>query len=297
MMDDAHAAVDSHRVRTLSEKFHDKRYRDGYVAAHTRGVLARQMRNFRGERSQAEYGAIIGKRQTVVSRLESPAYGSWTLRTMLQIARKENVAVLVRFVDFPTFLSFTDDMSDEALFPQAYDEAEVDRFAAYEERSISYHNFIPPDINIATSMGPHTSVGLAAYPDIFFPGPFTIGAPLGTLGASEFLPQLQNVGNFAGGVWPASNFTIAPLTGAEVVRVPPPPPTALRHAHDEIRRLNSLVQVQAELIANQRRQIEDLQRQLSAIAAAQQPLEATITTFRRPGNLVQNQGTISLRAA
>ena len=75
-MDDERDLVDSHRFLSLAEKFHDKRYRDGYVAAHTRGVLARQMRNFRGERSQAEYGAIIGKRQTVVSRLESPAYGS-----------------------------------------------------------------------------------------------------------------------------------------------------------------------------------------------------------------------------
>src|SRR5438045_2363080 len=107
-MDGERGPANSPRLPNLAEKFHDKQYRDGYVAAHTRGVLARQMRNFRGDRSQAEYGAEIGKRQTVVSRLESPAYGSWTLRTMLQIARKENVAVLVRFVDFPTFLSVTD---------------------------------------------------------------------------------------------------------------------------------------------------------------------------------------------
>src|SRR5580700_9103274 len=136
-MDGEHNLVDS-RLSDLAAKFHDRRYRDGYVASYTRGVLARQMRNFRGERSQADYGAFIGKRQTVVSRLESPAYGSWTLRTMLEIARKEAVAVLVRFVDFPTFLKFIDDASDEALHPRQYHRDEVDQFATYQTATSYY---------------------------------------------------------------------------------------------------------------------------------------------------------------
>jgi hypothetical protein len=121
-----------HRLSSLWEKFRNKRYRDGYVAAHTRSVLARQMRNFRGARSQAEFGALIGKRQTVVSRLESPAYGSWTLRTMFEVARKMNVAVFVRFVDFPTFLRYTDDMSDDALDPKGYDQMPPDMRSQHE---------------------------------------------------------------------------------------------------------------------------------------------------------------------
>jgi hypothetical protein len=88
-------------------------------------VLARQMRNFRGDLSQAEFGAQLGKRQTIISRLESPAYGSWTLRTMFEIARKKNLAVFARFVDFPTFLKYTNDLSDDALNPQPY-EPEID---------------------------------------------------------------------------------------------------------------------------------------------------------------------------
>ena len=55
-MDGEHDLVASHRFLSLADKFHDKRYRDGYVAAHTRGVLARQMRNFRGELTQGEFG-------------------------------------------------------------------------------------------------------------------------------------------------------------------------------------------------------------------------------------------------
>jgi hypothetical protein len=83
------------------------------------------MRNFRGDLSQAEFGAVIGKRQTVVSRLESPAYGSWTLRTMLEIARKKNVAVFCRFVDFPTFLKYSGDLSESALAPAQYENKDL----------------------------------------------------------------------------------------------------------------------------------------------------------------------------
>ncbi len=126
--------VDSPRLPRLAEKFQDKRYRDGYVAAHTRGLLARQMRNFRGELSQSEFGSEIGKRQTVVSRLESSAYGGWALRTMLEIARKRNIALFCRFVDFPTFLKYTGDLSDEALNPSPYDQQVIDDFAQQYER-------------------------------------------------------------------------------------------------------------------------------------------------------------------
>lgn len=105
----------------LLEKFQDKAYRDSYVASHTRRFLARQMRKFRGERSQEEFGVVIDKRQTVVSRLEDPKYGKWTLQTLFEVASKLDVAVVVRFVDFSTFMKLTNDMSDEASRPAAYD--------------------------------------------------------------------------------------------------------------------------------------------------------------------------------
>jgi hypothetical protein len=117
--------ADSRRLRSLIEKFRDKAYRDSYIAAHTRRFLARQMRKFRGEKSQVAFGDVIGKRQTVVSRLEDPNYGKWTLQTLFDVAEKLNVAVLVRFVDIPTFLRLSEDMSENASQPQPYDEAKA----------------------------------------------------------------------------------------------------------------------------------------------------------------------------
>jgi DNA repair exonuclease SbcCD nuclease subunit len=126
----------SHRIRSLIEKMRDKRYRDGYVAAHTRQILAKQMREFRGDLSQTEFAEEMGKRQTVISRLENPSYVGWTLSTMFEIARKQNVAVFVRFVDFPTFLRLSEDMSENALHPRAYDEAHVEEDLNKETKPI-----------------------------------------------------------------------------------------------------------------------------------------------------------------
>lgn len=121
-----------HKLQRLAEKFRDKIYRDGYVASHTRGVLAQQMRNFRGDLSQAEFAVTLDKQKTVIGRLESPSYSGWSLSTMLEVARKRNVAVFCRFVDFPTFLKLSDDLSDAALKPGPYDKDIVDHFAGYE---------------------------------------------------------------------------------------------------------------------------------------------------------------------
>jgi hypothetical protein len=117
--------ADSPRLRSLIEKFRDKAYRDSYIASHTRRFLARQMRKFRGEKSQTEFGDLIDKRQTVVSRLEDANYGKWTLQTLFDVAEKLNVAVLVRFVDIPTFLRLSEDMSEDASQPQPYDEVKA----------------------------------------------------------------------------------------------------------------------------------------------------------------------------
>jgi predicted XRE-type DNA-binding protein len=126
----SHAA--SQRLLILAENIHDKRYRDGYVATHTRQVLAKQMREFRGEMPQTEFAELIGKRQTIVSRLENPSYTGWTLNTLFEIASKLNVAVFVRFVDFPTFLKYSGDQTETALHPASYDQRQVDDFARIE---------------------------------------------------------------------------------------------------------------------------------------------------------------------
>ncbi len=104
----------------LLPKLADKAYRSSYVARQTRQFLARQMRGLRGDKSQKEFGVLLGRPQSVVSRLEDPNYGKWTLQTLFDVARSLDRAVIVRIVDYPTFLRFTSNMTDTAVCPESY---------------------------------------------------------------------------------------------------------------------------------------------------------------------------------
>ena len=115
--EDAH----SRRLSSLAKKLCNKRYRDGYLSSHTRMFLANQLVSLQGEMSQKEFGELLGKAQPIISRLQNPDYGKYTLQTLLDIASKLNIALIVRFVDFPTFINFTSDFSDEALRPTQFD--------------------------------------------------------------------------------------------------------------------------------------------------------------------------------
>jgi hypothetical protein len=123
----------SSRTSQLALMMGEPDYRHSYVFTHTRHFLSRQMRAFRGQQSQVDFGKILDKPQSVVSRLEDPNYGKWTLQTLFDIARKLDVAIIVRFVDFSTFTEFTSNMDETAASPKKYDQAEMDELASGAE--------------------------------------------------------------------------------------------------------------------------------------------------------------------
>jgi transcriptional regulator with XRE-family HTH domain len=91
-----------------------------------KAFLAQQIRSLRGEYSQKEFGGIIGKPQSVVSRLEKQADRHISIQTLIDIAARLDIAVIVRFVDYPTFLRYTDDYSESAIAPARYSQAAID---------------------------------------------------------------------------------------------------------------------------------------------------------------------------
>ena len=129
-MPDGQHHASSHRFARLVPKLADKAYRNSYVAHQTRQFLARQVRALRGDKSQNEFGALLDKPQSVVSRLEDPNYGKWTLQTLFDVAASLDRAVIVRIVDYPTFLRFTSYMTDAAARPEAYEQDAVDSLAS-----------------------------------------------------------------------------------------------------------------------------------------------------------------------
>jgi transcriptional regulator with XRE-family HTH domain len=108
------------RNERLAEQFKKEKFRKSYFARQLKVFLAAQIRALRGEKTQAEFGELIGKPQSVVARLEKESYGKVNLQTLIDIASRLDIALIIRFVNFPTFLEWTKDYSSSALAPQSY---------------------------------------------------------------------------------------------------------------------------------------------------------------------------------
>lgn len=128
------------RIGKLAKKFANEKFRNGYVAESVTGFLAMQIRALRGDDSQTEFGRKIGKPQSVVSRLENQGTVA-NLQTLIDIAQKLKIGIIIRFVDFPTFLKWTDDVSQQAIAPAAYSQEAVDRLATQEEQRVRENAF------------------------------------------------------------------------------------------------------------------------------------------------------------
>lgn len=120
--------------KAIAKRFDSKAFRDAYVSRQLRIFLATQMRALRGAKSQSAFGKELGKPQSVISRLESEGYGNVTVRTLIEIAAKLNLALIVRFVSIPTFLRSTSDYARAAVAPEPYSSDAMARMIHQEER-------------------------------------------------------------------------------------------------------------------------------------------------------------------
>ena len=114
------------RLRRLAKAFVDHNFRHAFMGRQLRAFLAQQIRTLRGEKQQKEFGELIGKPQSVVSRLEKQKDKNISIQTLIDIAERLDIAVVIRFVDFPTFLRYTEDLSDSAARPASYSQEAVE---------------------------------------------------------------------------------------------------------------------------------------------------------------------------
>ncbi|MEO7782785.1 MAG: helix-turn-helix transcriptional regulator [Candidatus Nitrotoga sp.] len=114
------------RRKVLIGKLQDKKYRDAYVRATITHGLAHQIRTNRESRklSQQSLADKCGGRttQAVISRLEDPAYGKFTLNSVLKVAAALDVAVLVRLVPYSKFILESTDKSILGLYAKSFSE-------------------------------------------------------------------------------------------------------------------------------------------------------------------------------
>lgn len=103
----------------------DDAYRHAYMDEHVRSLIAYQLRCIREKKglNQKQFAQLLGKPQSVVSRLENVEYGKVTVQTLLDLSRKLDVSLIVKFVSFPEFLESYNDISPGKLAVESYAES------------------------------------------------------------------------------------------------------------------------------------------------------------------------------
>lgn len=105
-------------------RLESKRARDAFVAAELVNGIASQIRILRQQRgwTQKELAEKLGTTQGVVSRLEDPSYGRFSIKTLLELGSIFDVSIFARFLPFSQAIPATWDTSREALEADSFDE-------------------------------------------------------------------------------------------------------------------------------------------------------------------------------
>lgn len=122
----------------MKKDLFNKEYRHAFVEESVKTGIAFQARALRLSKgwSQKELGEKAGKPQNVISRLEDPDYGSFTIRTLLDLASAFDVALLVRFVSFGQLLHQLRDVSPKALAVPDFEKEQAMYRVALESSAI-----------------------------------------------------------------------------------------------------------------------------------------------------------------
>lgn len=112
------------RRRQAIQSLQSKGYRDAYVEEHISQGLAFQIRATREDRgwTQGELAERTGQRQPVISKLEDPDYGNYTISTLKRLASAFDVAVIIRFGPFSELVDYTTNLSQENLAPPSFED-------------------------------------------------------------------------------------------------------------------------------------------------------------------------------
>lgn len=101
----------------------DKEFRDEYMSTLVRAGICYQIQALREQLglSQTDFAQKTGKLQSTISRLENVEHSRASVQTLLDIACTLDIALLVRFVPYTSFLEATKDMSPEGLKVENFD--------------------------------------------------------------------------------------------------------------------------------------------------------------------------------
>lgn len=103
----------------LKKRLHSRKHREAFVSASVDQTIPLQVRALRLSRerswTQEDLALRAGMKQEAISRLESPNYGKFNIRTLKQLAAAFDVGLIVRFAPFSELAEWEINMSPESL--------------------------------------------------------------------------------------------------------------------------------------------------------------------------------------
>jgi transcriptional regulator with XRE-family HTH domain len=114
-------------VKRLRLDLEDQDSRYVYVDTITNAFIAAQIRGLREKRglSQEQLAALMGTKQSGVSRLEQSDYSIWKVETLRRLAKAFGVRLRIRFEEFGTLLDEVSGFDDKNLLPRRFEDDPV----------------------------------------------------------------------------------------------------------------------------------------------------------------------------
>lgn len=106
----------------VPNEWQDTSYRQAAMEGTVENMIAWQVRINREERgmTQENLAALMGTRQSAISRLEDPEGGDVLVSTLVKAAHAFDCALVVRLVDYVEFAVTTRDVRPERLFAAGF---------------------------------------------------------------------------------------------------------------------------------------------------------------------------------
>lgn len=103
-------------------EWQDAEYRQAAMEGTIANMIAWQVRINREERgmTQKNLAALMGTRQSAISRLEDPEGGDVLVSTLVKAAHAFDCALVVRLVEYAEFAATTHDVRPERLFAAGF---------------------------------------------------------------------------------------------------------------------------------------------------------------------------------
>jgi DNA-binding XRE family transcriptional regulator len=119
------------------EKLRRRGYRKAYLRDSVTSWIVYQIQALREQRewTQGTLAKEAGTSQPAIARAEKPDYGKWNLSTLIDLAAAFDVGLQVRFVDWPTFVRWTDNVGSELYVPSFSASGFADATAAADTRA------------------------------------------------------------------------------------------------------------------------------------------------------------------